>query len=376
MSRNNISQVTPTFPRIPKGRGSGYNPPPRFARLQYEADPGGGEPNHSPSPTTLTTPITPTTIALHDHSRSIISFNHSPDLGYNASLNPYRGCEHGCSYCYARPYHEFLDLSAGLEFETKILVKTKAPVLLEKHLSSSNWKPQVINLSGVTDPYQPLERKYQLTRRCLEILLKFRNPVNIITKNALILRDIEILRRLAELKCVTVYISLNNLNAELSAKLEPRAASPSRRLHTIKKLHEAGIPVGIMTAPIIPALNDHELPQVLQAAAKAGARFASYAVIRLPGQVKNIFSVWLQTHFPQQKNKILRRISNLHIDPTDTHKFHRRFTGTSSYAQLIAQLFHKTCHRLHIATRSPSLNLAAFAKAIPHESEPIQGTLF
>ena len=234
---------------------------------------------------------------------SIITRNTSPDVGFETSLNPYRGCEHGCIYCYARPTHEYLGFSAGLDFESKIMVKTNAPELLRAELESPRWQPQTLVLSGVTDPYQPVERKLRITRGCLEVLAKFRNPVAIITKNHLVTRDIDILRELAACNAVAVNVSVTSLDPTLQRVLEPRTTSPQGRLDAIEQLRAANIPVGVMVAPIIPGLTDHEVPKILDACAKAGAQFAGYTIIRLPWAVAPLFEHWLEEHFPDRKEK-------------------------------------------------------------------------
>ena len=249
---------------FPRGRGAGGNPPNRFEKIHLERD-ADWDPAEDPSPKTQ---------FLRDLSQSIISYNDSPDIPFHASLNPYRGCEHGCSYCYARNTHEYLGFSAGLDFETKIMVKENAPELLRRELSSPKWKPQTLAMSGVTDCYQPVERRLQLTRRCLAVLAEFRNPVSIITKNYLVTRDIDLLRELAAHHAVAVHLSINSLDSELARKLEPRAASPKMRLAAVEALAKAGVPVGVLVAPVIPALNDHEMPSVLAAAKAAGAGWA------------------------------------------------------------------------------------------------------
>ena len=226
---------------------------------------------------------------FRDGSKTIISRNNSPDVGFETSINPYRGCEHGCIYCYARPTHEYLGFSAGLDFESKIMVKTDAPELLRAELESPRWQPQVVVMSGVTDPYQPIEKKLRITRGCLDVLAKFRNPVAIITKNRLVTRDIDLLRELASFNAAVVNISVTSLDPNLQRVLEPRTSIPSARLEAIAQLRAAGIPVGVMVAPIIPGLTDHEVPKILQACAKAGAQFAGYTIVRLPWAVAPLF---------------------------------------------------------------------------------------
>src|SRR5262249_9850748 len=230
---------------------------------------------------------------FRDESRVILASNNSPDIPFTYSLNPYRGCEHGCVYCYARLTHEYLSLSPGLDFETKILVKEDAPELLRKTLSSPKWVPQCVSISGVTDPYQPVERRLQLTRRCLQVFAAFRNPVAIVTKNALVTRDIDVLQELASVNAAAVFVSGTSLAPALARVMEPRTSTPAARLRAIQELAQAGVPVGVMTAPVIPGLTDHEVPAILRAAAEAGARGAGYVTLRLPGAVADLFEQWL-----------------------------------------------------------------------------------
>jgi DNA repair photolyase len=245
----------------------------------------------------------PQTQFFRDRTSSIITYNDSSDVGFEASINPYRGCEHGCIYCYARPFHEYLGLSSGLDFETKIMVKEDAPGLLRKELSSPKWKPQMIAISGVTDCYQPVERRLKITRGCLEVLAEFRNPVGIVTKNALVTRDVDLLAQLARHRAAAVFVSLTTLDAELRKVMEPRTSPPAARLAAIKTLSEAGIPVGVLIGPVIPGLTDHEIPALVEAAAQAGARAAGYIMLRLPHAVAPLFDQWLTAHFPGKKTK-------------------------------------------------------------------------
>src|SRR2546428_920355 len=272
-----------------KGRGTPDNPPNRFELLSYSPDPEAQE--ASPQPTTQ---------LLRDPARTILAYNDSLDVGFTVSLNPYRGCEHGCIYCYARPTHEWLGFSAGLDFETQILVKEDAPRLLHDALASPKWHPQVIALSGVTDPYQPVERQLRLTRRCLEVLAAWRNPVAVVTKSALVMRDRDLLATLAQVNAAVVFLSITTLETRLARMMEPRASSPARRLEAISTLAQAGIPVGVMVAPIIPGLTDHEMPAILKVAARAGARFAGHTIVRLPYGVGDLFTRWLATHYPHR----------------------------------------------------------------------------
>ncbi len=286
-----------------KTRGASGNPANRFEKLHVEIDP-------TDDPEELDRPRVATQF-FRDATRSIIARNDSPDIGFQASVNPYRGCEHGCAYCYARPTHEYLGFSAGLDFETRIMVKENAAELLEAELSSPKWEPQTVVLSGVTDPYQPVERRLRITRRCLEVLAKFRNPVGIVTKNKLVTRDIDVLRELAEHNAVAVNLSVTSLDRKLQQILEPRTSPPQARLDAIARLRAAGIPVGVMVAPIIPGITDHEVPAILEACGKAGAQFAGYVVLRLPWTVAPLFERWLGEHFPERKEKVLGRLRSL-----------------------------------------------------------------
>src|SRR6185503_9842637 len=253
-------------------RAATSNPPNRFEKIHFERE-MDWDPSEEPA---LRTQF------FRDHTSTLIAYNDSPDVGFSASVNPYRGCEHGCIYCYARPTHEYLGFSAGLDFETKIMVKEKAPELLRAELSSRKWKPQTLAISGVTDCYQPIERKFRITRQCIEVLAEFRNPCGIVTKNFLVTRDIDVFQELARYNGIAVFVSITSLDSSLAQKMEPRTSLPQHRLAAVQKLHDAGIPVGIMCAPMIPGLNDHEMPAILDAAAKAGAEHAAYVPVRLP----------------------------------------------------------------------------------------------
>lgn len=313
-----------------KGRGAYSNPVNRFDNgWQYDADPEEFD--------TVERHID--TVYLRDHSKTAIAYNSSPDIGFDASLNPYRGCEHGCIYCYARPTHEFFGLSAGTDFESKIMVKYLAPELLRKELSSRKWKPQVIAISGVTDAYQPIERKLEITRRCLAVLAEFRNPVGIITKNYLVTRDIDHLKKLADVNAISVCISITSLDAGLIGKMEPRTSRPERRLEAIHILSKAGIPAGVNVAPVIPGLTDHEMPAILKAASEAGAVFAGFVPLRLPYAVSELFVNWLEEHFPDRKDKVLNHIRNMRNGRLNDPRFRERMKGAGAFAENIRRLF-------------------------------------
>lgn len=334
------------------GRGAAINPPNRFERLSYESD---GDVDYEE-------PGRPKTVFYRDDSRSIIAYNESPDVGFSASFNPYRGCEHGCSYCYARPYHEYLGLSSGIDFETKIFVKEDAPDLLVRELSAARWEPQTLGVSGVTDAYQPIEKRVELTRRCLEVCAEFRNPVCIVTKNRLVARDIDILAQLAPFQAALVFVSVTSLDRELAGKLEPRATQPEGRLAAIRELAQAGIPVAAMVAPIIPGLTDHEVPAILEAAAEAGACQARYTVLRLPYAVKDVFERWLGDHFPEKKEKVLGRVRDLRGGKLNNSHFGQRMRGEGNLADAISNIFRLARRRAGLDRPLPELSAAAFRR--------------
>jgi DNA repair photolyase len=331
-----------------KGRGAIGNPRNRFETIEIERD------EEVPGPERVETEL------LRDTSRSVIAYNDSPDVGFSASVNPYRGCEHGCVYCYARPFHEYLGFSAGLDFESKILVKENAPELLRKELSSPKWKPQTLAMSGVTDCYQPAERRLEVTRRCLEVLAEFRNPVGVITKNELVTRDIDILQELAAHDAAVVMLSITTLDPEVARRMEPRASHPRDRLKAIERLAAAGIPVGVMVAPVVPAITDHEMPKILEAAAAAGARTAGYVVMRLPGAVAGLFERWLEEHFPDRKEKVLNRVRDLRGGQLYDPRFGNRMRGEGLFADQIRVTFQTFKRRYGLDQPFPELSTAAF----------------
>lgn len=336
-----------------KGRSARANPKNRFEQLEVESDPAEFDPDEPRPETTF----------FRDRTRSIINRNDSPDIGFDAGVSPYRGCEHGCSYCFARPNHEYLGLSAGLDFETKILVKEQAPELLRKQLSSPNWEPQIVTMSGNVDVYQPVEKKLGLTRRCLEVFAEFRNPVVIITKNHLVTRDLDLLSELARYDAAAVAVSLTTMDDDLRRVMEPRTSSPRRRLAAIEKLANAGVPVGVMTAPMIPGLNDHELPNLISSAARAGACFAGYTPVRLPHAVAPLFEDWLERNFPDRKDKVLNHIREMRGGRLNDPRFGSRMRGEGVYAEHLARLFEVSCRRAGIHGKRPSsLSTAAFRR--------------
>jgi DNA repair photolyase len=304
----------------------------------------------------------PATVFLRDTTRAIIAHNDSPDVGFDASVNPYRGCEHGCIYCFARPTHEYLDFSLGLDFETKILVKEDAPELLRKELSAKSWQPQTLGFSGVTDPYQPVERKLQLTRRCLEVLAEFRNPVAMITKNHLITRDADLLADLARHGAAMACISVTTLDAELARVMEPRASAPRARLEAIRALADAGVPVGVLVAPVIPGLTDHEMLPIIAAARQYGASFAGYVPLRLPFGLKDLFDQWLARHFPDRREKVLNRVRSLRGGKLNDGNFHTRMQGEGPFAEQIAAMFKLACRKAGMTDERLKLSTAAFRR--------------
>ena len=280
---------------------------------------------------------------FRDSSRTLVTENDSPDLGFSFSINFYRGCEHGCIYCYARPTHEYLNLSAGLDFESKIFVKESAPQLLREKFMSPQWKPELVVMSGVTDCYQPAERHFKLARECLKVFNDFKNPVAIITKNYMVTRDIDILRELAATDAISVILSITSLRPEISKLMEPRASVPAARLRAVEELAQAGIPVHVNIAPVVPGLTDQEIPEILKASANAGALSASYTMLRLPYSVKDLFIDWLENNFPERKSKILNSIYDVRggreAGKLYDARFGTRMTGEGAYAENIKSLF-------------------------------------
>jgi DNA repair photolyase len=343
-----------------RGRGANINPPNRFEALHYEAEDWC-------EPETENRPVR--TQFFRDDSQSVISYNDSPDLGFDASLNPYRGCEHGCAYCYARPTHEYLGFSAGIDFESRILVKQNAAELLAAELARRSWVPQLLVLSGVTDPYQPIERKLEITRACLRVLADFRNPVAIVSKNHLVTRDCDLLAELAAWNAGRVTLSITTLDSSLARILEPRASSPSHRLEAVAKLRDARIPVGVNIAPIIPGINDHEVPRIAEAAANAGAESAAYTVIRLPLTVAPVFVAWLERHFPERKEKVLNAIRSMRQGRLNTPDFGARMRGDGPLAEQIRQIFRVSCNRAGLGEFRSELSTAAFRRILPNQME-------
>ncbi len=335
-----------------KGRGVVGNPRNRFESLGFEWD-EDVPPDERPAPTTQ---------FLDDATQTIIAYNSSPDIPYRASVNPYRGCEHGCSYCYARPFHEYLGFSAGIDFESKIMVKREAPKLLRSELSSSKWEPQLLAMSGVTDCYQPIERKLKLTRQCLEALYEFRNPVGMVTKNRLVTRDKDILSEMAKSRLCQVFLSINSLDSELAREMEPRTSSPRARLEALAELADAGIPTGVLIAPVVPGLNDHEIPGILKAAYEAGAVCAGHILLRLPFGVKDLFLDWARRSYPTKAEKIESRIRNTRDGKLDDARFGARMTGNGIFAEQIETLFRVNARKYKLDKAPPPVDVSKFRR--------------
>jgi DNA repair photolyase len=281
---------------------------------------------------------------------------------FDVGLNPYRGCEHGCIYCYARPTHEFLGFSVGLDFESRILVKERAPELLRKALAARSWRPQVVGMSGVTDAYQPIERRLRLTRRCLQVFSEFRNPVGLVTKNGGVTRDIDVLAELAAVDAVRVSVSVTSLDPALQRRMEPRASDPFRRLAAIRSLADAGVPVGVVVAPVIPGLTDHEIPAILEAAADAGAQYASYINLRLPHGVKDLFSGWLERHYPERASKVLSRVRESRAGQLNDPRFGSRMRGEGEFVAQVDQLFELGKRKAKLGSSGPELSTTGFRR--------------
>lgn len=341
-----------------RGRGASDNPANRFEGkyTDYDLDEETGE---KPSQDTKLIP---------DDTKNILSKNESPDLPFTYGLNPYRGCEHGCIYCYARPTHEYLGFSAGLDFESRIMVKYDAAEKLRSKFASKSWKPESITLSGVTDPYQPVERELEITRSCLEVFAEARNPVGIITKNYLVTRDIDLLKELSKYNAVHVTLSITTLDRDLARVMEPRTSQPYRRLEAIEKLADQGVSVGVNVAPIIPGLTDHECPDILKKARDAGATHAGFTIVRLPYGVKDLFQDWLEQHFPDRRDKVLNRIRNIRGGKLNDSEFGKRFSGEGEFSDQIRSLF-------KIQTEKLGLNEVSLSLSTEHFKRPEEGQL-
>ncbi|MDJ0840509.1 MAG: PA0069 family radical SAM protein [Acidobacteriota bacterium] len=332
-------------PLLFKGRGAVSNPEGRFEKETIDPfDDGWGTLELEPPPIPKTT-VNP------DHNRSILTRNNSPDIPFDQSVNPYKGCEHGCIYCYARQSHSFLGLSPGLDFETKLFRKVNAAAQLEKVLRNPRYQVKPVTLGSNTDPYQPVEKQERVTREVLEVLAAFKHPVGILTKSALVLRDLDLLAEMAKLDLVRIAVSVTSLDNHIARIMEPRAAAPQRRIETIRALAEAGVPVGVNVAPIIPALTDTEVERILEKAAEAGADAAMYILVRLPYEVKDLFREWLHQHFPDRAEHVLSLLRQMRGGKENDPRFGARMRGEGPYAQLLRNRFHLACKRLGLVRR-------------------------
>jgi DNA repair photolyase len=340
-----------------KGRGSGINPEGRFENVKREAYDDGWNTSEEELPPLKTT-VTAERVA------SIISRNDSPDVPFTQSINPYQGCEHGCIYCYARPTHAYRNLSPGIDFETRLFAKVNAAEKLREELSRPGYRCEVISLGANTDPYQPIEREWKVTRAVLEVLSQLDHPVGIVTKNAMVERDLDILAPMARRNLVNVFISLNNLEHDLARKLEPRCSAPVRRLLAMKRLADAGVPVGVLVAPVIPFLTDQQIEPVLEAAWENGARQAGYVLMRLPWEVKDLFRDWLERNYPLKAKHVMSRVHEMRGGRDNDPNFGSRMKGEGELAKLLAQRFRKACDRLgfNAGTRNRALDTAQFHK--------------
>jgi DNA repair photolyase len=343
--------------RLLKGRGARSNDSSRYDQERRVGfDDGWSSEDETPPP--LRTEVS------RDSTRTIIAKNDSPDISFNQSINPYRGCEHGCIYCFARPTHAYLGLSPGLDFESKLFVKPEAAKLLEAELRKPSYKPQVIAMGTNTDPYQPIEREWRVTRSVLQVMSDFKNPVGIVTKSALVQRDIDILGPMAAQGLAKVFLSVTTLDRKLARAMEPRAATPEKRLETIRALSAAGIPTGVMTAPLIPALNDEEMESILAAAVEAGAVSACYTVLRLPLEIKDLFREWLEAHEPNRAKHVMSLIRSMRGGKDYDSKWFERAVGTGPYANLIAQRFQIAVKRLGLNRQRVPLDVSKFQRPV------------
>jgi len=345
---------------MPKGRGANLQPANPYLAVRCEADfeHVADDPEYFAEYSQLLDH--PPTEYLPDQSQSIVAENNSPDIGFRYSINPYRGCAHGCSYCYARPTHEYLGFSAGLDFETKVLVKHRAAELFREWLARPAWQPETIAFSGVTDCYQPAEREFRITRGCVAVAVECRQPIGIVTKNALVARDLDLLTELAAHRAVRVCVSITTLDATLARTMEPRTSSPEARLRTIRELTAAGVPTRLMLAPVIPGLNDSEIPAIMTAAREAGAQGAGWVLLRLPTTVRPVFLDWLRRNYPDHYPKVETLLRSTRGGRLNDSAFGRRQRGTGNVAQLIADTFALWRTKLGFTAESEPLNRGAF----------------
>ncbi|MDX3907567.1 MAG: PA0069 family radical SAM protein [Pigmentiphaga sp.] len=360
-------QAYPDAPPTPqRGRGAVVNVAHRFEQdRRSQVDDGWGSSEEAPPPLK-------TEVAI-ERARKILSRNDSPDIPFDRSINPYRGCEHGCVYCFARPTHAYLGWSPGLDFETRLVAKANAVEALRAELARPGYRVDVINIGSATDAYQPIERHWKLTRGLLELLLETRHPVSLVTKGGLVARDVDLLAKLAELKLVAVYVTVTTLDAGVARTLEPRAAAPWRRLEAIRQLTGAGVPVGVSLAPVIPFITDDQIERVLEACAHAGARAAFYTVLRLPWEVKDVFVDWLDAHFPDRKARVLHCIEDLRGGKLNDPRFGSRMRGQGIWAELIDQRFKRAARKHGLAGRRIDLETGLFRPPAPMPAQDASG---
>ncbi|MES2404474.1 MAG: PA0069 family radical SAM protein [Pseudomonadota bacterium] len=361
--------MSASLPARIKGRGAASNPEGRFEHVRHQPEDDGWQgallDEAAPRPQTCVT---------EERARSVITRNDSPDIAFEQALNPYRGCEHGCIYCFARPSHSYLNLSPGLDFETRLRAKTNLAEVLRAELSKPGYVPKPINIGSNTDPYQPVEKQWRLTRAALEVLAECRHPCTIVTKSALVERDLDILAPMARENRVQVFVSVNSLDNRLASKLEPRASAPHRRLQAVQALAQAGVPVGVLVAPIIPALNDRDMEAVLERAAQAGANMAGYTVLRLPWELKILFREWLAIHVPQRAEHVMSLVRQMNGGQDYDSDFRTRMRGQGPFADLLRRRFEVAC-RKHGFARARTLQLDCSCFVPPRKTSP-QGELF
>ena len=370
-SKDSVNAIELTVPAAPplsavKGRGAATNREGRFESRRSEPEDDGWAGEAEPAPH-------PETTVVEERARSILTRNDSPDIPFDLSINPYRGCEHGCVYCYARPTHAYLNLSSGLDFETRLFAKTNAAELLRAELARPGYACTPVNIGGITDPYQPVEQRYRVTRAVLQVLAECRHPVTVITKSARIEQDLDLLQDLARDALVQVFVSVTTLDNRLASKLEPRASAPHRRLAAIRRLRDAGIPAGVMVAPIIPMITDRDLEAILEAAHEAGALTAGYVLVRLPHEVKELFREWLSLHYPERAAHVMSLIRQMRGGRDNDARFGSRMRGEGPFAQLIQRRFELARERHGLARRMPPLSRDKFRP--PRPASP-QGELF
>jgi DNA repair photolyase len=356
-----------------KGRGAAINPEGRFEKVEREAYDDGWAHDDADNERALKTEI------IEEKAASIITRNQSPDIPFTQSINPYQGCEHGCSYCYARPTHAYRNLSPGIDFETRIFAKVNAAEVLRKELSRPGYRCEVISLGANTDPYQPAERKLNITRSILQVCNEFNQPLGIVTKNALVERDLDILAPMAQRRLVNVFISVNNLDHDIARRLEPRCVAPQRRIAAIRTLAQAGVPVGVLVAPVIPFLTDDQIEAVLEAAFAAGATQAGYVLLRLPYEVKTLFRDWLERHYPLKANHVMSRVHAMRGGRDNDPQFGSRMRGEGEFAALLAQRFAIAKRRIGFESRDRMLRNAALDTTqfrVPGSRDANQGSLF